>query len=99
MRFVFASAFRRALAGLVLCVGLSWVVFILLESGGFEGPCEPRAGGGESCPWVPMLSLSSWDIAIAIAIAAASVFVAALIYPKRSSMRSDRVTRGHPRLQ
>jgi len=82
MRFVIASAFQRALKSLVLCVGLLWVVFIGLASSVLTAsPCRPDAG--MSCAEVPVYRLSSWDIAIAIGIAAASVLVAALIYPKR----------------
>ena len=82
MRFVIASAFQRALASLVLCVGLLWVVFIGLASSVLTASsCRP--GAGMSCAEVPVYRLSSRDIAIAIGIAAASVLVAALIHPKR----------------
>jgi hypothetical protein len=72
MRFVVATAFRRALATLVLVLGLLWVVFIFLDSRG--GHLDP-----------PFLFLSPWDFPIAIAIGAATVLTAALIYPKRRS--------------
>jgi hypothetical protein len=68
MRFVVASAVRTALGRLILVFGLLAVIF---------------TGMARTEEFVVYVRHSPWDLPIVIGIAAASVLVAALIYPKR----------------
>jgi ABC-type antimicrobial peptide transport system permease subunit len=84
MAVVVGTAFRRALAGLVLCFGLFALLFTLLDRSGSRP--ETLRGG----PRVPLSLLealtpsrSPWDIPIAVGLVAVSVIAAALIYPAR----------------
>lgn len=78
MRFVVASALRTALGRLVLAFGLLAVLFTVMARAG-----EPLRTLRAIPIWSGSFPHSAWDFPIAIGIAAASVFVAALIYPKR----------------
>jgi ABC-type antimicrobial peptide transport system permease subunit len=83
MTVVVGTAFRRALASLVLCFGLFALLFTLLDRGG-----TPETPGGAPRVPLPLLealtpSHSPWDIPIAIGLVAVSVIAAALIYPAR----------------
>jgi hypothetical protein len=81
MTGVVVSAFRRALAGLVLCFGL----FGLLLT--WMGQTWPRAVPGIEgwrLDWSGVYQHSPWDIPIATGVLAACVLAAAAIYPARS---------------
>ena len=82
MTAVVGTAFRRALAGLVLCCGLFALLFTVLER---------SKGSPHVFPQLQILPLrllvapqhSPWDIPIAVGLVAVSVLAAALIYPRR----------------
>ena len=82
MKFVVTAAARRALAGLVLCLGffaIPWTLLARLHDG-----ARPPFGVGPSIRQYlipPVHPRSQWDIPIAIGFVAACLLAAALIYP------------------
>lgn len=85
MRFVVARAFRVALARSILVFGFLDVVFTVFAVAWrdrLDGPVL-LPPGGLVMGWIS--NPSPWDIPLAFSIAAASVLVAVLIHPKRSS--------------
>jgi ABC-type antimicrobial peptide transport system permease subunit len=78
MRFVVASGFWAALRRLILVFGLLAVLFTVMARAR-----EPLRTLRAIPIWSGSFSHSPWDFPIAIGIAVASVFVAALIYPNR----------------
>jgi hypothetical protein len=91
MTFVVASAFRAALGRLILAFGLLAVVFTALTRSNPLGGMmmNPRASAATIRLLIRSVSFphSPWDYPIAIGIAAASVLVAALIYPGAARSR------------
>ena len=81
MKVVVASAFRRALAVLVLCLGVVALLWTLSE------PSQSDLRDGYLLLPLGYVPRSLWDIPIAIGIAAACVLAAALIYPARRPSR------------
>ena len=81
MTVVVGAAFRRALAGLVLCCGLFAPLFIGLERL-HETACTSQPHFPEGFSGCGP-ALSPWNIPIAIGLVAVCVLAAALIYPRR----------------
>jgi hypothetical protein len=82
MTRVVASAFRRGLAGLVVCVGFFVLPFLALGDVQMAA-CRSRPSLLMNECAATYVRRSSGDLPIVIGIAIASLLVAALIYPAR----------------